>query len=65
VVEDEAEGRALRQIKEKGYADKYRSPIHLIGVGFPKGKRNEVGFEVDSEDGGRSGRGAAFGISGQ
>ena len=25
VVEDEAEGRALRQIREKGYADKYRS----------------------------------------
>ena len=49
VVEDEAEGRALRQIREKGYAEKYRArnqPIHLIGVEFSKSRRNLVGFEV-------------------
>jgi hypothetical protein len=49
VVEDEAEGRALRQIREKGYADKYRAlgqPIHLIGLEFSKKERNVAGFEV-------------------
>jgi hypothetical protein len=47
VVEDAAEGRALAQIREKGYADKYRSlnqPIHLIGVEFSKKARNVVAF---------------------
>jgi hypothetical protein len=51
VVEDEAEERALRQIREKQYADKYRAPnqpIHLIGVEFSKKTRNVVGFEVES-----------------
>ncbi|MDR1063477.1 MAG: PD-(D/E)XK nuclease domain-containing protein, partial [Azoarcus sp.] len=50
VVEEEAEGKALQQIKEKRYADKYRSlnqPIHLIGVEFSKKARNVVGFEVE------------------
>jgi hypothetical protein len=48
VVEDEAEGKALPQIKAKKYADKYdpRQPIHLIGVEFSKKTRNVVGFEV-------------------
>jgi hypothetical protein len=47
--EEEAEGRALSQIKEKKYADKYRSlrqPIHLIGVEFSKKARHVVEFEV-------------------
>ncbi|MDR1888489.1 MAG: PD-(D/E)XK nuclease domain-containing protein [Zoogloeaceae bacterium] len=51
VVEGEAEGKALAQIKEKQYADKYRSlnqPIHLIGVEFSKKARNVVGFTVES-----------------
>ncbi|MDR0716388.1 MAG: ATP-binding protein [Azoarcus sp.] len=51
VVEDEAEGKALAQIKEKGYADKYRAldqPIHLIGVEFSKQKRNVAGFEIEA-----------------
>jgi hypothetical protein len=51
VVEEEAEGRALRQIREKGYADKYRALdelIHLIGVEFSRKKRNLVGFEVEA-----------------
>jgi hypothetical protein len=42
---------ALQQIKDKAYADKYRSrgePIHLIGVEFSKTSRNVVEFEVDT-----------------
>ena len=51
VVELEPEGRALQQIKDRGYADKYRaegSPIHLIGVEFSREKRCVVGFEIES-----------------
>jgi hypothetical protein len=51
VVEGDAEGTALKQIKEKQYADKYpaqNQPVHLIGVEFGKKKRNVVGFEVES-----------------
>ncbi|WP_295429961.1 ATP-binding protein [uncultured Thiodictyon sp.] len=51
VVELEPEGRALRQIKERGYADKYRAcgqPIHLIGVEFSRKRRTLVGFEVET-----------------
>ena len=50
VVEHESTGRALQQLKDKGYADKYRSeglPIHLIGVEFSRRKRNVVGFAVE------------------
>jgi hypothetical protein len=38
VVELTPEGQALQQIKDKGYADKYRAeglPIHLIGGNAP------------------------------
>ncbi|MEN9374686.1 MAG: hypothetical protein RIR79_2238, partial [Pseudomonadota bacterium] len=51
VVELSPKGKALAQIKNKGYADKYRNrnePIHLIGVEFSKKKRNIVGFDVES-----------------
>ncbi|MDR2690491.1 MAG: PD-(D/E)XK nuclease domain-containing protein [Azoarcus sp.] len=50
VVEDEAQGKALAQIKAKKYADKYdpRQPIHLIGVEFSKKARNVVGFEAET-----------------
>lgn len=51
VVELTPEGRALQQIKDKGYADKYRSrgePVHLVGVEFSKASRNIVGFEVET-----------------
>ena len=44
------EGRALRQLKDKGYAEKYRAeglPIHLIGIEFSREKRNVVGFEME------------------
>lgn len=44
-------GKALQQIKAKGYADKYRArgePIHLIGVAFSKDDRNIVGFCLEN-----------------
>ncbi|MDR1228611.1 MAG: ATP-binding protein, partial [Azoarcus sp.] len=50
MVMEEAEGKALQQIKDKQYADKYRSlnqPIYLIGVEFSKKARNVAGFEVE------------------
>ncbi len=52
VVELLPEGRALQQIKDKGYADKYRTDgvtIHLIGVEFSSEKRNVVRFELESD----------------
>ncbi|MCF8167968.1 MAG: ATP-binding protein [Rhodoferax sp.] len=51
VVEHEPQGRALQQIKDRGYAEKYRAdgqPIHLIGVEFSKEKRTVVGFAVET-----------------
>ncbi|MBK1674948.1 hypothetical protein CKO35_17000 [Ectothiorhodospira shaposhnikovii] len=51
VVEQLPEGRALAQIKARGYADKYRStgkPIHLIGVEFSSEQRQIVAFEVET-----------------
>ncbi|MBV5299875.1 MAG: ATP-binding protein [Rhodoferax sp.] len=51
VVEIEPEGRALQQIKDKGYARPYLAlgqPIHQIGVEFSKASRTVVGFEVET-----------------
>lgn len=51
VVELVPEGRALQQIIDKGYADKYQAsgqPIHLVGVEFSKLSRSVVGFEVET-----------------
>ncbi len=51
VVELVPEGRALQQLKDRGYADQYRAesqPIYLIGVEFSHEGRNVVGFEVES-----------------
>lgn len=51
VVQLAPEGGALAQIKQRGYADKYRArhePIHLIGVEFSKETRNIVGFEIEN-----------------
>ncbi|MEB4592250.1 PD-(D/E)XK nuclease domain-containing protein, partial [Candidatus Thiothrix sp. Deng01] len=48
VVELVPEGKALQQIKDKAYADKYRAlnqPIYLLGVEFSKTDRNIVGFD--------------------
>ena len=50
VVEQASEGAALAQLRERGYADKYRAagePIHLIGVEFSKSTRNVTAFAVE------------------
>ncbi|MCL7462804.1 ATP-binding protein [Pseudomonas sp. NW5] len=50
VVELVPEGKALEQIRQRGYADKYRArgePIHLIGVEFSREQRSVVGFAVE------------------
>ena len=50
VVEQASEGAALAQLRERGYADKYRSsgePIHLIGVEFSRETRNVTAFAVE------------------
>ena len=48
VVEQAGEGAAMAQLRERGYADKYRAPnarIHLVGVEFSSASRNVVAFE--------------------
>ena len=49
VVETAPPGGALAQLRERGYAAKYRGrgePIHLIGVEFSRKTRNVTAFEV-------------------
>ncbi len=49
VVEMASPGAALAQLRERGYAAKYRGrgePIHLIGVEFSRETRNVTAFEV-------------------
>ena len=49
-VSKEATGEAMKQLREKGYADKYRRPgqaVHLIGLEFSKEDRNLAAFEVE------------------
>ena len=57
VVESVPEGAAtppataLAQLRERGYADKYRAsgrPVHLIGVEFSKETRNVAAFEAET-----------------
>ena len=51
VVELEPAGRALQQLKDRGYAAKYRAagrPIHLIGIEFSREQRGVVEFEVET-----------------
>ncbi len=51
VVERGREGVALAQLREKGYADKYRRlgrSVHLIGVEFSREERNVVGFDCET-----------------
>ena len=48
VVEQAGEGAAMVQLRERGYADKYRAPdahVHLVGVEFSSASRNVVAFE--------------------
>ncbi|MFN4305678.1 PD-(D/E)XK nuclease domain-containing protein, partial [Sulfurihydrogenibium azorense] len=50
VVEKEAEEKALNQIKEKKYYEKYIGSckeIYLVGIEFSKEKRNIVYFEYE------------------
>lgn len=51
VVELSPEGKALQQIKEQQYADKYRGlkqPIYLLGIEFNKTQRNIVRFDWEA-----------------
>jgi hypothetical protein len=51
VVELNPAGKALQQIKDMRYFEKFMSrgePVHLIGVEFSKASRNIVGFEVET-----------------
>ncbi len=51
VVGPGQEGQALAQMRERGYADKYRHlgvPIRLIGMEFGREERNIVGFEFET-----------------
>ena len=51
VVELVPEGRAIEQIRAKGYAEKYcdrGKPVHLIGVEFSRVERNLVAFDVET-----------------
>ena len=49
VAERNSPGDAMAQLRERGYADKYRHldvPIHLIAVEFSRETRNLVAFET-------------------
>jgi hypothetical protein len=51
VVELVPQGKALQQIKDMRYADKYRDrgePIHLVGVEFSKTERNVLAMDVET-----------------
>ena len=51
VVELNPAGKALQQIKDMRYFEKFMDrgePVHLIGVEFSKASRNIVGFEVET-----------------
>jgi len=46
VEKDEEEGKALEQIKQKKYWEKYTSKnIYIIGIEFSKEKRNIINFQ--------------------
>ncbi len=50
MVEETPKGEAMRQLRERGYADKYRRPdrpVHLVGVEFSRQDRNIAAFEVE------------------
>ena len=53
VLEQAGRGAAMAQLRERGYADKYRhlgQPVHLVGVEFSAETRNLSGFEPHSAD---------------
>ena len=50
VLEQAGHGAAMAQLKERGYADKYRhlgEPVHLVAVEFSAKERNVAGFEAE------------------
>jgi hypothetical protein len=50
VVELVPDGRALQQIKDRGYADKYKNSgkaLYMVGVEFSKETRNICAFDVE------------------
>ena len=50
MVAREGDGSAMRQIREKRYAEKHRrsgEPVRLIGVEFSEAERNIVRFDVE------------------
>ena len=50
VVERAGRGAAMAQLRERGYADKYRhlgEPVHLVAVEFSAETRNVAGFEAE------------------
>ncbi|MEJ5301540.1 MAG: PD-(D/E)XK nuclease domain-containing protein, partial [Thermodesulforhabdaceae bacterium] len=50
VVELDGEGKALGQLKEKRYWEKYANgstKIYLLGIEFSRESRNIVGFDVE------------------
>lgn len=54
LVEKAAEGTALAQVLEKGYAEPYRAAgneVHCIGIEFSKATRAIVGWEVGRSEG--------------
>ena len=51
VVEATPQGKALQQLQDRGYAEKYRSrgePIHLIGIEFSREQRNVIALAWES-----------------
>lgn len=50
VVELVPQGKALQQLKDRGYAEKYRDsgPVHLVGVEFSRANRNLVAFDTET-----------------
>ncbi len=50
VVASGPEGAALAQLRERGYAEKYRRlgrPIHLVGIEFSRETRNVAAFDAE------------------
>ena len=50
MVAGEGDGSAMRQLKQKRYADKHRrhgEPVRLVGVEFSEAERNIVRFDVE------------------
>ncbi|PSJ40089.1 hypothetical protein C7I36_12545 [Zobellella taiwanensis] len=50
VVEQVPEGKALQQLKDRNYAEKYRArglPVYLMGVEFSREQRQIVAFEYE------------------